>query len=106
MSFKKIIIIFFSLTLLVLLLGLIFKVAKEGALPENNTEQEGDGAALEVEEILEPEETLEVEEILEPEETFEIEDVLLEEVFIPTIPTSTPPTSATKKQMIVVEKED
>lgn len=94
MSFKKIIIIFFSLTLLVLLLGLIFEVAKEGALPENNTEQEGDGAALEVEEILETEDTL------------ESEDVSSEEVVMPIIPTSTPPVSTIKKQMIVIEKEN
>lgn len=100
MSFKKIIIIFFSLTLLVLFFWLAFEITKKDQLIENNVKQEGGEAVLEIEE------TLEIEEALEVEETLEVEDILREEVVVPIISTSTLPTSTIKKQMIVIEKED
>ncbi len=106
MSFKKIIIIFFSLAFLALLLGLIFEVVKERKLSENNIEQIEENTALEIEEILAPEDALAPEEVLEPEDILESEDVSNEEVVSPIIPTSTPTTSSIKKQMIVVERED
>jgi len=106
MSSKKIITIFFSLAILILLLGLIFKAVSERRLLENNIEQGEENTALETEETLEPEDTFEPEDILEPEEILEPEDVSNEEVVAPSIPTSTPPTSTTKKQMIVIEKEN
>ncbi len=101
MSFKKIIIIFFSLIILALLFWLIFEIVKNKSLinenfsPQinnefgDNIEQENLDEAKVLEEI-ESGEMLESEEILEPEK------VLYEEVSLPTI----------KKQMIVVEKED
>lgn len=100
MSFRKIITIFFSLTFLVLLFWLVFEATKKDQLIENNVEQEGAEIVLEIEDILEVEEVLEVEEILEDE------DILSEEVASPVIPTSSPSTTTSAKQMIVVERED
>lgn len=93
MSLKKIIIIFFSLVVLVLLLWFIFKVTNERQLPQNKIEQKEENIVLELEESLESENIL------------KSEAALPEEVVVSTNPISTSFASNTKKQMIVIEKE-